>query len=78
LRWLQYLAKISYSLYLIHYPVSHVLTWFGWQCFDNSPTPLQGTLILTGCLVVSIAAAHVLYMTVERPSVRLADRLKRS
>ncbi len=76
-RWLQYLAKISYSLYLIHYPVSHVLTSFGWRCCGNSPTPLQATLILTGCLVASIGAGHFLYLAVERPSIQLAERLKR-
>jgi peptidoglycan/LPS O-acetylase OafA/YrhL len=45
-RWLQYLGRISYSLYLIHYPVSHLLTWLGWRMCGNSPTPAQASLIL--------------------------------
>lgn len=75
-RWLQYLGRISYSLYLIHYPVSHCLTWAGWRWFDNSPTPAQATLILSACLVASLIAGHLLYIAVEAPSVRLTAWMK--
>ncbi len=75
-RWLQYLGRISYSLYLIHYPVSHCLTWAGWSWCDNSPTPVQATFILAACLPASLLAAHVLYVGIEAPSVRWTSRMK--
>ncbi len=75
-RWLQYLGRISYSLYLIHYPVSHYLTWFGWRWCDNSPTPAQSSLILLTCLVASIVAGHLLYVGVELPAGRWSAWLK--
>lgn len=75
-RWLQYLGRISYSLYLIHYPVSHLLTWLGWRICDNAPTPAQASLILFLCLPASIAAGHLLYVAVEAPSGRCSAWLK--
>lgn len=75
-RWLQYLGRISYSLYLVHYPVSHVVTWFGWLACDNSPTPTQATAILLASLAASIGVGHLVYLAVEVPSNRWAARLK--
>ena len=75
-RWLQYLGKISYSLYLIHYPVSHLLTFACWRWCGGSPTPVQANLILLLCLAASIAAGHLLYACVEAPSGRCSTWLK--
>lgn len=75
-RWVQYLGRISYSLYLIHYPVSYCLMWLGWRWCDNSPTPAQATLILSVGLIASLAAAHLLYAYVEAPSGRWSAWLK--
>jgi peptidoglycan/LPS O-acetylase OafA/YrhL len=75
-RWVQYLGRISYSLYLIHYPVSFTLMWLGWRWCENSPTPAQATLILSVGLVASLAAAHLLYEFVEAPSGRWSNWLK--
>ena len=75
-RWVQYLGRISYSLYLIHYPVSFTLMWLGWRWCNNSPSPAQATLILSVGLVASLAAAHLLYECVEAPSGRWSTRLK--
>ena len=72
---LQYLGRISYSLYLIHFPMSHVIMILGYEVWGVS-TPAGGALWLILALVASVAAAHVLYTFVEAPSVRLAARLK--
>ena len=75
-RWLQYLGKISYSLYLIHYAVSHVVMYLGWTLLGGTPSPPQAVACLALALASSIAAAHVLYVCVEVPSTRWAARLK--
>ncbi len=74
--WLQYLGRISYSLYLIHFPVCHLLTAVCWKWFGNSPTPAQAAAILLASLVASLVAGHVLYRFVEAPSARWASRIK--
>jgi peptidoglycan/LPS O-acetylase OafA/YrhL len=74
---LQYLGRISYSLYLVHFPTSHIVTTLGWQVSDNAPPPAVATAWLVLALVASIAVAHVIYVCVEAPSVRLAARFKR-
>jgi peptidoglycan/LPS O-acetylase OafA/YrhL len=74
---LQYLGRTSYSLYLIHFPMSHVVTTLGTQLSGTSPSPAVATLWLVLALAASLAAAHVLYIFIEAPSVRLAARFKR-
>ena len=82
-RWLQFLGKTSYSLYLIHYPVSHVVVnlWDQWgsrQTWHDSPLydwyALGGSVL---ALATAIGAGYLLYILVERPSQRLAGRFRR-
>lgn len=72
--WLQYLGRISYSLYLIHFPVAHIVTHFGYRCTGDEPVPALLWTILA--VVASLGAAHLLYLYVEAPSVRFAARFK--
>ena len=76
--WLQYVGRISYSLYLIHFPVCHLLMSAGWKFFSHSPTLTQAMVILSGSLVASLFAAHALYQLVESPSARWAARRKKT
>lgn len=75
--WLQFVGRISYSVYLIHYPVIYVLTNVGWKWCGNSPSTIQAAGILVSSTAVSLLAGYVLYMTVEAPSFRWAAKLKR-
>ena len=74
---LQYLGRISYSLYLIHFPASYVVTTLCLQVSGSSPSPAVATLWLALGLASSVATAHVMYVFVEAPSVRLSARFKR-
>ena len=73
---LPFLGRISYSLYLIHFPVCHLLVSAGWKFFSHSPTLTQAMFILIGSLVASLLAAHAMYQLVEFPSARWAARMK--
>jgi peptidoglycan/LPS O-acetylase OafA/YrhL len=75
-RPLQYLGRISYSLYLIHYPVSHVVVWAGHRLTGDEPWAACGWTALA--LGLSIVAAHGLCVLVEAPTARLAARLKQA
>jgi peptidoglycan/LPS O-acetylase OafA/YrhL len=77
-RVLQYLGKISYSLYLIHFPMSHVITILGAWMLGDEPSPAAATAWQVLALVFSLMAAHTIYTFVEAPSVCLAARLKRN
>ena len=55
-----------------------VVTTFGSEVSGPSPSPAVATLWLVLALAASVAAAHVMYVCVEAPSVRLAARFKRS
>lgn len=70
---LQYLGRISYSLYLIHTPIINSLLALG---PDRSP-PSAGEALawITLCVAASLLAADLLYRTVEVPSLRLAKHL---
>jgi peptidoglycan/LPS O-acetylase OafA/YrhL len=74
-RWLQYLGRISYSLFLLHYSVSHVVTSVGYRLTGDSPRAAVGWLVLA--LFASLAAAHLLYKFVEAPAIGLAGQLKK-
>jgi len=71
---LQFLGKISYSLYLGHAIVGQKTIKLAHRFLG--PSPLAGTLAFLAAFVVSILAAYLMYRFLERPSVRLARRFK--
>jgi peptidoglycan/LPS O-acetylase OafA/YrhL len=74
--WLQYIGRISYSLYLIHFPVCHLLTTIGWKWCADEPTTFQARAVMCVSFVASLFAGHFLYVLVEAPSARWAARTK--
>ncbi|HEV2969640.1 MAG TPA: acyltransferase [Pirellulales bacterium] len=73
--WLQRLGKISYSLYLIHYPISWIITTLGYELTGDSAVAAAFWLVLS--LAASIGVAHALHLAIEGPAIRFARRLKR-
>ena len=76
-RWLQFVSRISYSLYLIHFPVIHLLTTAGWNWCGNAPTVAQAAIILLSSIAASLLAGYALHVLVEVPSVQWAANMKR-
>lgn len=76
--WLQYLGRISYSLYLIHFPVAHIVTTFGYEFSGSEMSSTVAVAWLLAALMASIGAAHLMYLGIEAPSVRFAARFKRA
>jgi peptidoglycan/LPS O-acetylase OafA/YrhL len=73
-RSLQYLGRISYSLYLVHYATSWIVVSIGCRLTPDNPQAAVGWMALG--VVVSIGAADLFYRFVEAPSLRLVKRLK--
>lgn len=71
---LQYFGRISYSLYLSHLMVAAYVLRLGYRLTGTNHAGAALWFCVAG--VVSIAAAHALYLLVERPSIRLAARFK--
>jgi len=71
----QYLGRISDSLYLVHWSVKMVVLSLGFYFTRANATGAIVFCLLT--VLISIAAAHVLYVLVERPTMRWASSFKR-
>ncbi|QDV82640.1 Acyltransferase family protein [Stieleria magnilauensis] len=71
--WLQYLGRISYSLYLVHLLVGVSLVNMLYRSDQSKPMAL--CLLVIG-LVASIAGAELMYRLFELPSVRLSRKMK--
>lgn len=68
-----FFGAISYSLYLTHIPVG--LSIINLSEHFN-PSYQQKLLALVVAFVASVVSAYLLYILVERPSLRLASRLR--
>jgi peptidoglycan/LPS O-acetylase OafA/YrhL len=72
--WLQYLGRISYSLYLIHVPVRDTFQAVGSALTGGDPIAAQ--CFSLAALAASFGAAHLLHRWVEVPTMELARRWK--
>jgi peptidoglycan/LPS O-acetylase OafA/YrhL len=66
------MGRISYSLFLIHFPVLVVVATLWEQ--QEWTAPLGAVAGLVFAYVVSVAAAALFYRFVEEPSTRLSRR----
>jgi peptidoglycan/LPS O-acetylase OafA/YrhL len=73
-RPLQYLGRVSYSLYLTHYLTSWIVVSLGYYWTRDSAK--AAVCWMTAGVLVSIGAADLFYRFVEAPSLRLVARLR--
>lgn len=71
---LQYLGKISYSLYLSHMLVISTILRMGYKLTGENPVAGAGWMVVSA--IVSVAVGHLLFVLVEKPSMRFAARFK--
>jgi peptidoglycan/LPS O-acetylase OafA/YrhL len=74
--WLQYLGRISYSLYLIHYPTACAVAALGFTLTGEEP--VAALFWLLAALAASIGVAHLLYRYVEAPSISFAKHYRQT
>jgi peptidoglycan/LPS O-acetylase OafA/YrhL len=67
--YILFIGKISYSLYLVHYPISYVFARYSRQFIANN------YLLFASCLIMCILFAWVFYKLVEQPSMNLSRKL---
>ncbi|MDQ8163090.1 MAG: acyltransferase [Gemmatimonadota bacterium] len=72
---IQFFGKISYSLYLVHLLVGWRLITLSRIALGPEFGPLLGTAIFLAAVISSVAAAWLMYLLVERPSIRFARRI---
>jgi len=75
-RPIQFLGKISYSLYLIHLPVGWRLITLTKMLGGPVLSPVASSLVFLAAIFVSIVAAWIFFLAVEAPSIRLAKRVE--
>jgi peptidoglycan/LPS O-acetylase OafA/YrhL len=73
-RPLQFLGRISYSLYMVHLFVVFLVMNGGFKLtHGNRPAAVLWLLLAAG---LSLLAAQATYMLIERPSLRFSERFK--
>ncbi len=75
-RPLQYVGRLSYSLYLVHTIVGSRVMNIMWRLTERAPSFATTLVFIALALAASLLAAEVLYRLVEKPSVEFAKRLK--
>lgn len=66
-----WLAQLSYAIYLVHKGVNHVVQ----TMIHDAGGDEESTLTFVLCVIVSIAVAALLHAAVERPALKLGQRL---
>jgi peptidoglycan/LPS O-acetylase OafA/YrhL len=74
-RWLRYVGKISYGIYLMHYPI--FVLWARFIASENFlPSNLlaRNLLAFVGQILLAILAATISWRLFEQPILRLKER----
>jgi peptidoglycan/LPS O-acetylase OafA/YrhL len=78
LNWrpVQFLGKISYSLYLFHLPIGWRFIALCEHLIGKQMSVFMAWAVFLGGIVVSIVAAALSYWVLESPSMRLSKRIR--
>jgi len=70
-KWMNFIGKISYSIYLVHYPISKMLIRFLMKLL---PAPIAWILFLISFIVV-IPFSYLFYKFIESPSENYSKKI---
>jgi peptidoglycan/LPS O-acetylase OafA/YrhL len=77
-RWAVSLGNVSYSLYLIHFPVAILLAKIMSRVFSDDTSSITATAVLLGFgLTISFALALFIYRFIEIPSIAFGKRVSK-
>ena len=77
-RWAVWLGNVSYSLYLIHFPVAILVAKILSHVFSDDTSPTTATVVLMGfSLTISFALAAFIYRFIEIPSIAFGKRVSK-
>lgn len=77
-RFIQYTGKISYTLYLIHWPVGMKCIDIGFRFFGDQMNHFSSLILLTTLsLGLTFLAAHCFYLLVEQPSLKWSKAIRK-
>lgn len=71
--WLVFFGHISYSLYLLHVPIGGRVINFSKRFVLNTPGKF---LVIFIAMLVSVIAAYLFYLFIEKPSHRLSRKIR--
>jgi peptidoglycan/LPS O-acetylase OafA/YrhL len=71
-----FFAKISYSLYLLHWPIGHYTLSVVGMKYLKAESDAARVSVLLFSLAVCLASAYVLYVLVERPAQHWSKRFR--
>ena len=72
----RFLAKISYSLYLTHWPIAHYTMSVVGMKYLRAESDTARTFVILLTLAVCLASAYLLYVVVERPAQQWSRRFR--
>jgi peptidoglycan/LPS O-acetylase OafA/YrhL len=76
--WAIWLGNISYSLYLIHFPVAILVAKILSRVFSDGTSATTATAVLmTSGLAISFSLAFLIYRFIEIPSIAFGKRVSR-
>jgi peptidoglycan/LPS O-acetylase OafA/YrhL len=77
-RWAVSLGDVSYSLYLIHFPVAILSAKLLSRMFSDDTSVITATAILMGCsLTISFVLASLIHRFIEIPSIAIGESLSK-
>lgn len=76
MKYIRYLGRISYSLYLIHLPIIYLMSYFLVSIGLDFDPYLYTVVYVPSMLVVVLLIAHLTYNFIEKPFINLGKATK--